>query len=126
VDIDNEFGQDDDLFEDNVDSDVEDGMVQYKGKKLNVEEVEKDKDFDMHDPTRIQWSYKRYWKPGKHYDATSKLTFQSQLGTWNKNTMFYFAYWCIWFFQEMEHQAYAQENVPLPDESAFVAAHRED
>ena len=26
----------------------------------------------------------------------------------------------------MEHQAYAQENVPLPDESAFVAAHRED
>jgi len=54
VDIDNEFGQDDDLFEDNVDSGVEDGMVQYKGKKLNVEEVEKDKDFDMHDPTRIQ------------------------------------------------------------------------
>ena len=55
MDSDNEFGQDDDdLFEDNVDSDVEDGMVQYKGKKLNVEEVEKDKDFDMHDPTRIQ------------------------------------------------------------------------
>lgn len=24
-------------------------MVQYKGKKVNVEEVEKDKDFDMHE-----------------------------------------------------------------------------
>jgi hypothetical protein len=46
MDSDNEFGQDDDdLFEDNVD---------YKGKKVNVEEVEKDKDFDMRDPTRIQ------------------------------------------------------------------------
>jgi hypothetical protein len=34
MDSDNEFGQDDDdLFEDKVDSDVEDSMVQYKGKK---------------------------------------------------------------------------------------------
>ena len=47
VDNDNEFGQDDDdLFEDSVHSDVEDRMVQYKGKKVNAEEV-KDKDFDM-------------------------------------------------------------------------------
>ena len=46
MDSDNEFGQDDDdLFEDNVDSDVDDDQVQYKGKKVNVEEVEKD--FDM-------------------------------------------------------------------------------
>jgi hypothetical protein len=28
--------------------------------------------------------------------------------------------------KEKYHQAYVQENVPLPDEYAFVAAHRED
>lgn len=49
VDSDNDFGHDgNDLFEENVDSDVEDSMVQIKGKQVHVEEMEDD-DFSVHE-----------------------------------------------------------------------------